>query len=842
MQGSYPKTNSRKWGLYKMEFQLITEKHGCPFKVTITDGFQMKSHFHSCLELVFVLNGSIDYMLNGKTYKLSAKDFIFANSYEIHSCSPASAKGRIVLMEIETAPLKKFFVPAKQLWFKWEETYNNQDLDLYQNICAHIRRIIIDATTQKPAFPAKIYSEILGMMAVLYEQCSLLPTDTDSNGNTAQIQKSNEIMDYLNEHYTEQISLNTMAKELHISAPYISKLFKETFGIGVWKYLNQLRIKKSLPALCNTDENILDIAVLAGFNNAKTYRRIFQQEIGSSPTEYRKNNRETTLSGSTEIPDSINSDLLHFLSETEPLMPRPSERQASASITVFRDLIHCTYKKYRKCWNQILSVGAASLLLQQQVQKEILNTVRDLDFKYIRFTGVLSDILQIYQEDASGQPFYFWRLLDEALDFIHEHKLKPFICLGFMPEKLAAGKTPSPFHWNANTSRPKSVHAWTDLLCVFLQHCINRYTYDEVCTWKFEFWNFPEPQGFFWHDTLEKFYDFFLDSYKTFRKILPKGQFGSPGFLKSRNFQDAAKFLQFCQKQKVQFDFICLHMFMLTPPQEPEQCSMSDGRLFPADIYGADDLADSVRQLGAVLSELCIKSPIYITEWNVSPCFHDYSRDTCFMGAYIAHTLSRLPGIIETFSFEMLTDYLDEHIPQQELFAGGAGLKTYNGLPKPSYLALILLNKMGSSLAASGDGYLITASNEGYQILLYNHAFYSSEFRNGTSHKLTMLDRYQIFEDQKDCTFHLHLELPDSNYRIEHHVLSRESGSVYDSWLEMGAPTYTDYTAYFYLHNKAYPEIKIKYQHIKRHLLLSEFVPVHGVLMINITKICNNGQ
>lgn len=826
-----------------MNFQLISPENNCPYTVLISNAEITGNHFHNEFELVFLLSGSMVYNLSGIQHHLSKQDFILASPFEIHSIPETSEDCRLITIRIEAAPFKKLFPVPGPFHFSWNETWNNRAEAFYQQTVSYIRNIIITATNKEASYLAHVYQDILGILILLYEHNSLLST-TSNAPNISQTQKAREIMEYLTEHYMESLTLSSLAANIHLSAPYVSKIFKDTFGVGFLEYLNHLRIQKSLYSLCNTDDYILDIAVAHGFNNAKTYSRIFLQETGITPTEYRRQHAVKISPVSVSFPTvtgeniATSTDLLHFLYGTEDAYSPANAAKTYDIIPIDQNLQKTSCKKKPKTWNQILSVGPASLLLQRRTQEDIVQCSRELGYQYIRFIGVLSDILQIYQEDENGEPKYFWILIDEILDFLKYYNLKPFICLGFMPEKLAARKSPSPYQWNANTSKPASLNKWTTYLQEFLSHCVNRYSYKEVLTWKFEFWNAPELQGIFWHDSEEDFQKFFLASYHAFRKILPDGCFGSPGFVKFSQFEYTRRFLSFCTKNKVKFDFISFHSYIDSDYKNQEENTRLIRTLSPDFIKdGAEYIAVSAKELGELLSEYGFRIPLYITEWNISPYFHDLSRDTCFMGAYIANTINHLPACVEGISFWALNDYLTEHIPQQELFTGELGMKTHTGLPKPTYLAFVLLNRMGELCVASEKDYYITMMEKSYQLLLYNHTFYSEDFLTGKSRKLSYKDRYQIFSPTKEKLFNIHLTLPPGEYRIEHHALNREHGSIYDSWIRMGAPKEIDPATHQYLATKGYPDIHIRHQKISEHLLLSEPVPVHGMLLIVITKI-----
>ncbi len=818
--------------------QVISGMASCPFVVNISNESENGNHFHSELELIFLLRGRVTYLIGESRYDLKARDFIFANPYEIHSISLASDDCCYVHFLIQESRLRYLFASSDMLTFTWQESLNNRKGTVYQEIAAAVRTIVIEGANQEAGYLAKAYRELIRILIAL-NQCCRQTSVKDRGGKKSlnQQRKSCEIMDFINSHYMEQISLNTISKALYLSPPYISKIFKENFQTGVLEYINRLRVQKSIVPLCSSNAYIADIAEDCGFTNAKTYSRIFQKEMGVSPTDYRKQHSNEEKSAQPLF-SSIKADIVQLfdLDSEGGFFPAGSEGDVSLPVKFDFTVPHDTQKRHP--WNKILYAGTAELLLHHTARQTVLRAVKDFDVEYIRFMGALSDGLQIYQEDENGNPRYFWMLLDEVLYFITDHKVKPFIGLGYMPKKLAAADTPSPFHWGANTSGPKSYEKWENYLKAFLQHLVQLFSYEEVCTWRFEFWNDPSLNGTFWHDSQHAFREFFMVSYQAFRAVLPDGQFGSPGFVNLDEYQEAESFLAFCVKRHVRFDFLCMHLFELTDPRNPGLEKLNVFRTHQKSVHhGSRFVAESVNTFRAAADRAGCTAPIAITEWNVSPYFHDLSRDTSFMSAYILDTINRLPECVESISFWSLTDFTGEHSPHQDIFSGELGQRTVNDLAKPSYLTFKLLKRMQGNVLESGECYCITRSNRGCHITLYNYSFYNADFLNGKSRPLARKDRYQIFEAGQQKRFILDLTLEPGHYRIERHTLDREHGSIYDGWIRMGAPEFIDTTCYAYLNKIAYPDISIQYKNIHGNLIFSEQVPQHGVLLLSLIRL-----
>lgn len=96
---------------------------------------------------------------------------------------------------------------------------------------------------------------------------------------------------YINLNYSEDLSLSKISDHVFTNPSYLSRIFKETTGMELFAYLNQVRISKAKQLLTDTDDLIIDIAVACGFNNVSHFNKIFKKIENLSPTQYRKKNK-----------------------------------------------------------------------------------------------------------------------------------------------------------------------------------------------------------------------------------------------------------------------------------------------------------------------------------------------------------------------------------------------------------------------------------------------------------------------------------------------------------------------------------------------------------------------
>lgn len=96
------------------------------------------------------------------------------------------------------------------------------------------------------------------------------------------------ILDYVDNHYAEDIYLNLFADKLKLTGAYISSYFKEKMNVNLSDYINNYRIKKAVELSENPQNKNKDIAVMVGLPNINTFIRLFKKYTGYTPGEYRK--------------------------------------------------------------------------------------------------------------------------------------------------------------------------------------------------------------------------------------------------------------------------------------------------------------------------------------------------------------------------------------------------------------------------------------------------------------------------------------------------------------------------------------------------------------------------
>lgn len=94
-------------------------------------------------------------------------------------------------------------------------------------------------------------------------------------------------LDYIDSHYTEELTLDNIADFSGFSKYHFTRLFKQYTDSTFYDYLIYRRIKAAEELLANPELSITEIALQSGFSSISTFNRIFKQKKGCTPSEYR---------------------------------------------------------------------------------------------------------------------------------------------------------------------------------------------------------------------------------------------------------------------------------------------------------------------------------------------------------------------------------------------------------------------------------------------------------------------------------------------------------------------------------------------------------------------------
>lgn len=146
-------------------------------------------------------------------------------------------------------------------------------------------KLKLEAETESVKNHFRISSDIELMLTELLEQQDVENQENKKEAFSVEIEK---IIAYMNEHYSEEVSLELLANKMVMSKYYFLRVFKEYVGITPHEYLTKTRMKEAKYLLTSTEYPLEYISVKIGYQNVNTFIKNFKREVRITPHQYRK--------------------------------------------------------------------------------------------------------------------------------------------------------------------------------------------------------------------------------------------------------------------------------------------------------------------------------------------------------------------------------------------------------------------------------------------------------------------------------------------------------------------------------------------------------------------------
>ena len=98
---------------------------------------------------------------------------------------------------------------------------------------------------------------------------------------------------YIDQHFQENLSLTEVAEKFHIESSYFSRMFRKEVGDTFVVYISKKRMEKAVEYMKHTDIRLTEIAFLVGYDDYTYFNKVFRKMMGSSPREFRNIQKST---------------------------------------------------------------------------------------------------------------------------------------------------------------------------------------------------------------------------------------------------------------------------------------------------------------------------------------------------------------------------------------------------------------------------------------------------------------------------------------------------------------------------------------------------------------------
>ena len=257
------------------------------------------THWHSALEIIMPVDNYYDATVGSIRYHITPGEILIIPPGELHSLSaPPTGKRFIFLLDISLFSKMSGFTGIQSLLaqpiYVTKEAYPYIHEDIYQ----YLVQMRNEYFNKNEYAELTIYSLLLQMFTKFgYNHLNTFNqfSNVKINKQKEYVQRFNKLMDYIDEHYMDDLTLEAIAEESGFSKYHFSRLFKLYTNFTFYDYLTHRRIKVAEALLVEPNLSITEVALQSGFPSISTFNRVFKQKKNCTPSEYRNKNSQTNF-------------------------------------------------------------------------------------------------------------------------------------------------------------------------------------------------------------------------------------------------------------------------------------------------------------------------------------------------------------------------------------------------------------------------------------------------------------------------------------------------------------------------------------------------------------------
>lgn len=234
-------------------------------------------HWHDAIEFVYILDGEMEFGLNGERFTASAGELIAVDSAIVHSFRPISES------------VDYYFLVADDKFFKANGLYTDTTLFERRIKTDEARRlfleIIREAEKRDEYSNISTLSVLMSLFIYMNRHHSRIGKETHPTEEKKIIMVRSALL-YIQEHYKEKLTVEGIAEALHFSKSYLSHSFKEITHTSLISYINLLRCQNARTLMLD-GSGVAEAAADCGFSEISYFTRVFKKTLGILPSEVR---------------------------------------------------------------------------------------------------------------------------------------------------------------------------------------------------------------------------------------------------------------------------------------------------------------------------------------------------------------------------------------------------------------------------------------------------------------------------------------------------------------------------------------------------------------------------
>lgn len=247
-------------------------------------------HWHNAAEIIIPLANNFSVNSGGEEYVLKEKEILIIPPGELHSM-PAQ-EGRRIIFQCDSSQLEDITILDSLMPVFGTSVHITPEMDkeLYVVARKNILDIYADYYSNSAVADVRIYMNLLNILIAVrkyqLKRSAVLTISADISSDDSI--KLSYVMKYINQNFTEDLSLDRLAEIAGYSKYHFSRIFKKYNGVSFVQYISTKRIKMAEKLLVDPELSITEVAMRSGFASLTTFNRTFKMVKNCTPSEFKR--------------------------------------------------------------------------------------------------------------------------------------------------------------------------------------------------------------------------------------------------------------------------------------------------------------------------------------------------------------------------------------------------------------------------------------------------------------------------------------------------------------------------------------------------------------------------
>lgn len=243
------------------------------------------AHWQKEIELVYVRSGEAVFHVADHSFTAHAGDLVICESGQIHYSDSYNNKNLLDFLIFDPSVINAVFHDAH---FKYPLVTAEElaGYGLSEALSRLFQRVSEELDKKQPYYKEIITASIREFWFLLKRTLPQEERTKDDSRRNRMLEDFQELLDYIDSHYAEDLTLEYAASMMHFSPSHFSKTFKKMIGMNYVTYINMVRIEQAIRLLGTGHYRMTDLALECGFSNIRSFNRAFKEITGYTPTEF----------------------------------------------------------------------------------------------------------------------------------------------------------------------------------------------------------------------------------------------------------------------------------------------------------------------------------------------------------------------------------------------------------------------------------------------------------------------------------------------------------------------------------------------------------------------------